>query len=108
MKYQSVHQFLQHVSNRNPGQPEFLQAVTEVMGSLWPFIEKHPKYAEQGVLAINSQIAPPTINLDEPDEGCDLDFVPHTPREMPIDVVLSNSFGFGGTNGSLVFRRYAE
>ncbi len=50
MKYQSVHQFLQHVSNRNPGQPEFLQAVTEVMGSLWPFIEKHPKYAEQGVL----------------------------------------------------------
>ena len=60
------------------------------------------------VLAINSQIAPPTINLDEPDEGCDLDFVPHTPREMPIDVVLSNSFGFGGTNGSLVFRRYAE
>jgi 3-oxoacyl-[acyl-carrier-protein] synthase II len=59
------------------------------------------------VLAINSQVAPPTINLDEPDEGCDLDFVPHTARNMPIDVVLSNSFGFGGTNGSLVFRRFA-
>ncbi|KTC36867.1 3-oxoacyl-ACP synthase [Pseudomonas putida] len=59
------------------------------------------------VLAINSQMAPPTINLDEPDEGCDLDFVPHTARSMPIDVVLSNSFGFGGTNGSLVFRRFA-
>ena len=59
------------------------------------------------VLAINSQMAPPTINLDEPDEGCDLDFVPHQARSMPIDVVLSNSFGFGGTNGSLVFRRFA-
>jgi 3-oxoacyl-[acyl-carrier-protein] synthase II len=60
------------------------------------------------VLAINSQVAPPTINLDEPDEGCDLDFVPHTARNMDIDVVLSNSFGFGGTNGSLVFRRFAD
>jgi len=60
------------------------------------------------VLAIKDQVAPPTINLDEPDEGCDLDFVPHEPRKMPVDVVISNSFGFGGTNGSLVFRRYAE
>jgi 3-oxoacyl-[acyl-carrier-protein] synthase II len=59
------------------------------------------------VLAINSQVAPPTINLDEPDEGCDLDFVPHTARNMDIDVVLSNSFGFGGTNGTLAFRRFA-
>lgn len=58
------------------------------------------------VLAIRDQVAPPTINLDEPDEGCDLDFVPHQARSMPIDVVLSNSFGFGGTNGSLVFRRF--
>nr|WP_276583513.1 beta-ketoacyl-ACP synthase II [Pseudomonas sp. RIT-PI-S] len=60
------------------------------------------------VLAIRDQIAPPTINLDEPDEDCDLDFVPHEARSMPIDVVLSNSFGFGGTNGSLVFRRFSE
>jgi len=60
------------------------------------------------VLAIRDQVAPPTINLDEPDEGCDLDFVPHQARSMPIDVVLSNSFGFGGTNGSLVFRRFAD
>jgi 3-oxoacyl-[acyl-carrier-protein] synthase II len=58
------------------------------------------------VLAIRDQVAPPTINLDEPDEGCDLDFVPHEARRMPIDVVLSNSFGFGGTNGSLVLRRF--
>lgn len=60
------------------------------------------------VLAIRDQVAPPTINLDEPDEGCDLDFVPHQAKPMPIDVTISNSFGFGGTNGSLVFRRFAE
>lgn len=50
MKYASLHAFLEHVALRNPGQPEFLQAVTEVMESLWPFIEQHPKYAEQGLL----------------------------------------------------------
>ena len=59
------------------------------------------------VLALREQVAPPTINLDQPDEGCDLDFVPHQAKAMDIDVVLSNSFGFGGTNGSLVFRRFA-
>lgn len=57
------------------------------------------------ILAINNQVAPPTINLDNPDEGCDLDFVPHTARKMKIDTVLSNSFGFGGMNGSLIFKR---
>ncbi|HEX22032.1 MAG TPA: beta-ketoacyl-ACP synthase II, partial [Chromatiales bacterium] len=55
------------------------------------------------VLAIRDQVAPPTINLDNPDEDCDLDYVPHQAREMKIDVALSNSFGFGGTNGTLVF-----
>ncbi len=60
------------------------------------------------VLAIQDQVAPPTINLEEPDEGCDLDFVPNQAKPRPIDVVVSNSFGFGGTNGSLVFRRLAE
>jgi 3-oxoacyl-[acyl-carrier-protein] synthase II len=58
------------------------------------------------VLAIRDQIAPPTINLDEPDEGCDLDYIPHQAREMKIEYALSNSFGFGGTNGSLIFRRF--
>jgi 3-oxoacyl-[acyl-carrier-protein] synthase II len=57
------------------------------------------------VLALRDQVAPPTINLDEPGEGCDLDYVPKTARQMKIDSALSNSFGFGGTNGSLVFRR---
>ncbi|WP_280546750.1 MULTISPECIES: beta-ketoacyl-ACP synthase II [unclassified Halomonas] len=55
------------------------------------------------VLAIRDQVAPPTINLDNPQEGCNLDYVPHTAREMKVDVSLSNSFGFGGTNGTLVF-----
>lgn len=58
------------------------------------------------VLALRDQVAPPTINLDEPDVGCDLDFVPHEARKMPIEVAVSNSFGFGGTNGTLVFRRF--
>jgi 3-oxoacyl-[acyl-carrier-protein] synthase II len=60
------------------------------------------------VLAIRDNIAPPTINLDTPGEGCDLDYVPHTAREMPIDAVMSNSFGFGGTNGTLVFTRFRD
>jgi 3-oxoacyl-[acyl-carrier-protein] synthase II len=57
-------------------------------------------------LTIKNQIAPPTINLENQDPECDLDFVPNTAREMKIDVAISNSFGFGGTNGSLVFKRY--
>jgi 3-oxoacyl-[acyl-carrier-protein] synthase II len=57
------------------------------------------------ILAIRDQVAPPTINLDNPGEGCDLDYVPKTARPMKINVALSNSFGFGGTNGSLIFRK---
>ena len=56
------------------------------------------------ILAIRDQVAPPTINLDHPGAGCDLDYVPHTARRMKIDTIMSNSFGFGGTNGTLVFR----
>jgi 3-oxoacyl-[acyl-carrier-protein] synthase II len=57
-------------------------------------------------LAIYHQIAPPTANLNTPDPLCDLDYVPNDARDMKIDVAISNSFGFGGTNGSLVFRRF--
>lgn len=57
------------------------------------------------VLALRDNVAPPTINLDQPDEGCDLDYVPHEARQHPINVALSNSFGFGGTNASVVFKR---
>ncbi|TBW48061.1 beta-ketoacyl-[acyl-carrier-protein] synthase II [Marinobacter halodurans] len=58
------------------------------------------------LLALRDGILPPTINLDHPDEGCDLDFVAHKAREADLTAVLSNSFGFGGTNGTLIFRRY--
>jgi 3-oxoacyl-[acyl-carrier-protein] synthase II len=57
------------------------------------------------VLAIRDQVAPPTINLDNPDNACDLDYVPHTARQMPIDIAMSNSFGFGGTNGTVIFKK---
>ncbi len=58
------------------------------------------------VLAIRDQVAPPTINLHDPDPECDLDYVPLQARAMAIDVAMSNSFGFGGTNGTLVFRKF--
>jgi len=57
------------------------------------------------ILAIRDQVAPPTINYETPDPACDLDCVPNTAREMPIEYALTNSFGFGGTNGTLIFRR---
>ncbi len=57
------------------------------------------------ILAIRDQVAPPTINLDNPSDGCDLNFVPHQAQAMRIDSALSNSFGFGGTNGSLIFKK---
>jgi 3-oxoacyl-[acyl-carrier-protein] synthase II len=60
------------------------------------------------VLAIRDQIAPPTINYEVPDPDCDLDYVPNTARPMRIDYALSNSFGFGGTNGCLIFKRYTQ
>ena len=60
------------------------------------------------VLAIRDQIAPPTINHDFPDPACDLDYVPNQARPMAIEYALSNSFGFGGTNGSLVFKKFEE
>jgi len=58
------------------------------------------------ILAIRDSVLPPTINLDNPDEGCDLDYVPHTAREATVKTAISNSFGFGGTNASLVFTAF--
>jgi 3-oxoacyl-[acyl-carrier-protein] synthase II len=60
------------------------------------------------VLALKGQCLPPTVNLDSPDPQCDLDYVPNKPRSAKFDVALSNSFGFGGTNGSLIFKRWSE
>ena len=56
------------------------------------------------ILALRDQIVPPTINLDDPESGCDLNYVPHTAQERRVKVALSNSFGFGGTNGTIIFR----
>ncbi|MCU7845787.1 MAG: beta-ketoacyl-ACP synthase II [Candidatus Thiodiazotropha sp. (ex Monitilora ramsayi)] len=61
--------------------------------------------AVYSILALHHQVVPPTINLENPDPDCDLDYVPNTAREMKMDVVISNSFGFGGTNGTLAFRK---
>jgi 3-oxoacyl-[acyl-carrier-protein] synthase II len=58
------------------------------------------------VLAVHHQLAPPTINLDCPDKACDLDYVPNKARSMVIEYALSNSFGFGGTNAALLFKRF--
>ncbi|MDA1184600.1 MAG: beta-ketoacyl-ACP synthase II [Acidobacteria bacterium] len=58
------------------------------------------------VLAVHHQMVPPTVNLDDPDPACDLDYVPHTSRPLKMQYVLSNSFGFGGTNAALLFKRY--
>ena len=59
------------------------------------------------VLALRDQMLPPTINLDNPDPECDLDYIPNKSRKAEVNIALSNSFGFGGTNGSLIFRRWA-
>ena len=59
-------------------------------------------------LAVYHQVVPPTLNLDNPDEQCDLDYVPRTAREMKLELALTNSFGFGGTNGTLAIRRFAR
>ena len=58
------------------------------------------------VLAVHNQLVPPTINLDAPDPECDLDYVPNVKRTLAIEYALSNSFGFGGTNAALLFKRY--
>ena len=59
------------------------------------------------ILALRDQVIPPTINLDEPDPECDLDYTPNVAREAAFDAALSNSFGFGGTNGTVVFRKFS-
>jgi 3-oxoacyl-[acyl-carrier-protein] synthase II len=62
--------------------------------------------AVAAVKAVMEDKVPPTINYEEPDPECDLDYVPNMAREVPVDVAISNTYGFGGTNASLVFRKY--
>ena len=59
------------------------------------------------ILAVRDQVVPPTLNLDNPSEGCDIDLVPHQAKERPVRNVMSNSFGFGGTNATLVFSAFS-
>jgi 3-oxoacyl-[acyl-carrier-protein] synthase II len=59
-------------------------------------------------LAIRDEVMPPTINLENPSEDCDLDYIPDTPRQGKVNVALSNSFGFGGQNVSLILRKFAD
>jgi 3-oxoacyl-[acyl-carrier-protein] synthase II len=60
------------------------------------------------ILAIRDQICPPTINYENPDPECDLDYVPNSARKKPINITMSNSFGFGGTNAVLIFKRFEQ
>ena len=60
------------------------------------------------IMALQSQIVPPTTNLDDPDPACDLNYIANKPQSAKVNVALSNSFGFGGTNGALIFRRWTE
>ncbi|MEW6601661.1 MAG: beta-ketoacyl-ACP synthase II [Nitrospirota bacterium] len=60
------------------------------------------------VLSIRDKVVPPTINLDNPDDGCDLDYVPHKARALDLNIAMSNSFGFGGTNGCIIIRRFVQ
>jgi 3-oxoacyl-[acyl-carrier-protein] synthase II len=108
-----------HGTSTNAGDLAETQAVKTVMGQFAHSVAVSSTKSMTGhllgaagsieavfsVLAIRDQVAPPTINLDNPSEGCDLDYVPHTARQMPVNVVVSNSFGFGGTNGTLVFAK---
>ncbi|HEY2395568.1 MAG TPA: beta-ketoacyl-ACP synthase II [Rudaea sp.] len=88
----------------------FGEQATKVMVSSTKSMTGHLLGAAGGVeaifcvLAMRDSVVPPTINLDQPGEGCDLDYVPNTARQAKVDIALSNSFGFGGTNGTLVFR----
>ena len=59
------------------------------------------------LLAIRDGVIPPTVNLDQPDDDCDLDYVPHAARERTVDIAMTNSFGFGGQNTTLILRRFA-
>jgi 3-oxoacyl-[acyl-carrier-protein] synthase II len=72
-----------------------------------PVLRFRPLEAVITALAVHRNTIPPTVNLDDPDPECDLDYVPHTSRKLSIRCALSNSFGFGGTNGTLAFRRFS-
>ena len=119
LKPEDVDHINTHGTSTPLGDVAELKAITEVFGDHAKNININSTKSMTGHLlgaagaveaifsikAITDGIAPPTINLDEPGEGCDLDYVPNTARSMTIDAAISNSFGFGGTNASLVFKK---
>ncbi len=114
-----IHYINAHGTSTNAGDVAESQAVKTVLGSAAEQVAVSSTKSMIGhllgaagaveaifsVLAIRDQVAPPTINLDNPDDGCDLNYVPHTAQQREIRHALSNSFGFGGTNGSLLFSK---
>ncbi|MCH9757365.1 MAG: beta-ketoacyl-ACP synthase II [Gammaproteobacteria bacterium] len=108
-----------HATSTYAGDECEAQAITQILGSHAKHVAVSSTKSMTGhllgaagaaeaifcLLALRDQVAPPTINLDNPSDNCTLDFVPHTARSMPLDTVLSNSFGFGGANASLVFKK---
>ncbi len=116
---EDIHYINAHGTSTPAGDVAECQAVKSVMGSAASQVAVSSTKSMIGhllgaagaveaifsVLAIRDQVAPPTINLDDPEESCDINLVPHTAQEMNINAVLSNSFGFGGTNGSVMFRK---
>ncbi len=119
MPLDQIHYINAHGTSTNAGDVAESQAVKAVLGSAAEQVAVSSTKSMIGhllgaagaveaifsVLAIRDQVAPPTINLDNPDEGCDLNYVPHTAQQRDIRNALSNSFGFGGTNGSLLFSK---
>jgi 3-oxoacyl-[acyl-carrier-protein] synthase II len=114
-----IHYINAHGTSTNAGDAAESQAVKTVLGTAAKDVAVSSTKSMIGhllgaagsveaifsILAIRDQVAPPTINLDNPSEGCDLNYVPHTAQERTINTVLTNSFGFGGTNGSLIFSK---
>lgn len=119
LKPEQVHYINAHATSTLVGDEEEAAAIKSVLGDAAKKVAISSTKSMTGhllgaagaieaiftILAIRDQIAPPTINLENPDEGLDLDFVPNVAKKMLIDVAVSNSFGFGGTNGTLVFKR---
>jgi 3-oxoacyl-[acyl-carrier-protein] synthase II len=109
-----------HATSTGPGDPAEVKGIKKVFGSHAYELAVSSTKSMTGhllgatgaveaifsVLAIRDQMVPPTINLDHPDEGCDLNFVPHKAQKRKIQSVLSNSFGFGGTNVGLIFKKF--
>ena len=101
----TVEDCLQVVDNRFELVMMASKRARQLAGGVESKLDNSESQDKPTVLALRDQVAPPTINLDNPDDECDLDLVPHVAKAGNFEYALSNSFGFGGTNGSLIFKR---